>query len=1449
MQLTIENFILHQTVRKADQVANPPVGKLTDFQFPRNSHLHFLTQDGDEIGITATNPLLKNIGKAKIISEFVNDYSESSAGGYRQTTVVYKDLIRDYLRKNKGITNGLTAKSDILLNKNLLVTNYSMMDLGKTYYNNTRQWWLHFQNYWGSVFKTISEKVKGNSRTHFIFLDIPEIMPGVTQFKNFAQDPTKTQYIDKIANSDRMLVTQFWMALGEVDNSLLPKDPQVLKRLFFVFHDRTQWICFSLDQIRQYGKSKLNPRGKWTPIQLQKHFIVMLLTLQYGSIDNIHYDLEEGVDEVPEKPIDPPEEVAKTNRRKLKDDTLLNVEDDGTPVDQLKKKLADAFDTIDDDLAKEAEVDVVELKRQKKVDKLLNQLDEINANVGNSIEEGSPEVEQTILKDDEGEAVKTISKEDILIDYKPYMPKELTIEEKFDEQLKEQILRGNITPQQNTRLSKLARRYKEIPDPKTGTGSLEVAAHIDPKDLVISNKEKFTEKLNMVNDESMLQSTLINFDRKYINNIMHKDIYNTVLAIQRRGIAVQNYQIKRVTQLGDDYEVHSVKLVPIEGEPSTLTFKIPIVDDYGVFQSRGVKNRMCKQRVDIPIRKVGHDEVALTSYMSKMFVERCQFAAYSRDKWIKGKLLELAGTENGVTVSFGNAFKPEEDTPLAYSRIGRSVKRIRFREYDLNFDPSKLTQVFGEDVVKAFESTRGTQILLGKGNDTLLVLTKAGVVHECSIGGKNNKELGTLEEFIGLDTSDAPIDCADLSVVSKSIPIGVILAYYIGLGNLLKTLNVEWRTIPKNTRGVTFNKDAIVIAFADQRLVIEQYDYRAQLILAGFNRYHKYIKNYEMVEFDKRNVYNAVFSEVGLPARYMREFNILRDMWIDPITEEELKRMGEPTDFVALLMRAVEMLEKDIHPSEMERSYQRDRGYERISGMVYGEMIKAIRAYDSTPVRAKAKVTMNPEAVWMKIIGDETTAPIEESNPVHALKDVERVVYRGEGGRGSRTMNSKSRMFSKSAIGVDSEATVDNGDAGTVRFLSANPNYNSLRGTTNILDTFDQSVNSSCLNTSTLLAPAAELDDPKRRNFISIQNSRTTNSEGAQLIPTRTGYEYVMPWRVSDLYATIAREEGTVVRLTEKAIAVKYKSGQEVTVELGKRDGKWAGKIIPHNVITELKEGQKVKEGTPIAYNPMFFVQDKLSGQLAYKTGLLARIALVEDEFTNEDSSEIHSSLAGRLLTKNCEVRQIEIPFDKDILELLKVGTQVDYNTPLCILRNNLSNALDSYASTSHEALKDVSSSTPRAKHTGVITKIDAVYVGDYENMSPSLQTLVGNTDKELYKKARDLGKERVTGQMKPGSRHNGKILNPNAVMLEVTIDINQDMGVGSKLVYGHQMKSVVSGVFHEEFTTQDGVPYHGKFSYTSYIKRIVESTLVAGICNTFSVHIGQAACEIYEKD
>lgn len=1469
--MTLDKFIRNCCIRKKEHILNPPINDIKNFVLPRNSHLHYLGMDGEEIGIRADNPLLAYMDKDKKVSQFIKGYKNVEAGGFKTVTVKIDEQIRSYYRRNRAIVNGLHSKSDLLLDKNLVITNYALMEAGVEYFTNNLQWFFQHQNRWKSIRDYIQEAASKDRRNHFIIIDIPENMPSVSQLKKMAVPEPSNDVVRKMANSQRMLISDFWNWFEPGLPTCISHDLNLNNRLYYIFRFHDKWICVNPKTLLTFMKSESNPRGDYSLLQMRKNFLVMLLTPIFGAVDLIALDEEEDEEDEP-TPTPTDEDKPKLRRDTIDTSVGLHTNPNGNALDAIQDKIKEGLEKSLVEAENVDEYVVAEVKKEKKIDKFLEGLETLNVDAVDATE-NMDAPEQNILKDDTGEAiVPSIDRSEVVLDYKAYVPKDQNHEEAFKAKLNEQVLKGSISPLQKRRFEKLASRYKEIPNPVSGIGTLEQAALIDPKDLVISKDKKFVESINMVSDESMLKSTLIEFDKKYVDNIMQKDLYNAVMAVQRRGVAVQNYQVKRVKRLGEEYDIHTVKLVPLEGEPSTTSFKVPVINDYGVFQSRSIKMRSRKQRTDVPIRKISHDEVALTSDVSKFFVERSQFAAYSSERWLRGQLVAIDDPNvkirwgNASTVVEGRVFdraveqaqsgkdlttkdvNAQKRTPLLYSMMGRYVKSIEKDGYELFFNAGELDANFGKDVVKVFDSSRSTQILLGKGKNSLLILTNAGQVHECSITNTDNKELGSLFSFLGIETAKQPEDCADVIMLKKSIPLGMLLGLYLGLGNLLKTLNVDNYFVPKGTRGNVVGKGYIGIQFADGTLMANvNGNYKAQLILAGFKRYKNYIKRFSVYEFDRSNAYTAVFAEAGLPARFMREFSILRDMWVDPIAYGELVAMGEPTDFVMLLIRAAEMLEYDQHPEEMDRAYQRDRGYERISGFVYNELVKSIRVYDSTPVKERAKVSMNPEAVWMDLIGDETTAPIEESNPIHNLKEMETVVYRGAGGRTARTMNANSRKFSRNSIGVDSEATVDNGDAGTVRFLSANPNYNSVRGTVNSLEVLDESVNSSCLNTSFLLAPGLEFDDPKRRNFCQIQNSRTTNSEGARVLPVRTGYERVLPYRTSDLYATMATEEGKVVRVTDAAIVVKYKSGKEVSIELGKRDGKWAGKIIPHQVITNLKEGQKVNIGDAIAFNPMFFEIDTLGGTLAYKSGTLCRVGLVEEEFTFEDASEISAAFADQLVTRNCEERFITVRFDQEVNELVKVGQDVEYDTTLCILQSHIGGVADAYGG-SVEALRDISSLTPRAKHEGKVTDISAIYVGDVEEMSSTLQEVVNASDRKLYKKARDLGVERDTGQKRVGERFDGKTLEPNTAIIKAVIDISQDMGIGSKVVYGHQMKSVVSHVWDEVFTTQDGKPYDAKFSYTSFVKRIVKSGLLVGILNTYSVETGKQLWEIYEN-
>jgi hypothetical protein len=92
------------------------------------------------------------------------------------------------------------------------------------------------------------------------------------------------------------------------------------------------------------------------------------------------------------------------------------------------------------------------------------------------------------------------------------------------------------------------------------------------------------------------------------------------------------------------------------------------------------------------------------------------------------------------------------------------------------------------------------------------------------------------------------------------------------------------------------------------------------------------------------------------------------------------------------------------------------------------------------------------------------------------LKENEAVTYSGTGGRGSRSMVKSTRIYHKNDMGVISESTVDSSDVAINVFTSANPVFNSLRGTA---DTFEMEKHgpASLLSTSALVSPGSTKDD------------------------------------------------------------------------------------------------------------------------------------------------------------------------------------------------------------------------------------------------------------------------------------------------------------------------------------------------------------------------------------
>lgn len=478
----------------------------------------------------------------------------------------------------------------------------------------------------------------------------------------------------------------------------------------------------------------------------------------------------------------------------------------------------------------------------------------------------------------------------------------------------------------------------------------------------------------------------------------------------------------------------------------------------------------------LPIRKVAPNRVALTSYYGKIFLTRGRKNSDNYGYWLQAQVMSKALNKEDVHITnpiCDNAFDHQLKAPRSYTSISNTLKSCLVNGYTVLFDREEVLATIPKPVLKKYE--KNGQLVIGEqAGIGYLLIDKDGSVY--STNNENSvTALGSLEEFLEIDISTAPVESVTASVFGKDIPVGVILGLEIGFSKLLKLLNVTPRRVEAGKR-LNLTPNEYSIAFSDETLVFSKDNKLAALILAGFNEYAKTLKLFSVYSFDKRGVYINLLESNGIQSRFVREIDLTNKMFVDPITRDILIEMREPTNYQGLLFRACQMLLNDEHPVELDPAFMRIKGYERLSGAIYSELIQSIRAHNATLSKSNTSIQMNPYAVWRRISEDPSKLQASENNPIASLKESEAVTYGGTGGRSRLSMTKSTRGYHKNDMGTISEATVDNSDVSINIYTSADPQFTSLRGMSKRFDLDNPNV-TSLLSTSALLAPGSTHDD------------------------------------------------------------------------------------------------------------------------------------------------------------------------------------------------------------------------------------------------------------------------------------------------------------------------------------------------------------------------------------
>jgi len=1034
----------------------------------------------------------------------------------------------------------------------------------------------------------------------------------------------------------------------------------------------------------------------------------------------------------------------------------------------------------------------------------------------------SDEVLNTEIENETGTNIKTevkVIKEVPKMDIKSLNRKKINRYESIDDAIRT----GAITEVE-------AKNFRKRFDEQKKTGILD-SIKVTKDDLQIDNPKLIDS--GVVKEKDSLIDTNAALEKKYIKSVYKKDMLSSIYHLQNAGVIIKSVEFETKSDITGEWEYIKIAMQPIGGKQSTITIRIPKLQENGVVKTNGNTYYPIKQIVDKPIRKVTNKKVTLSSYSGKLSILKAKYATTDRSLQLLKLLQKAVKDENHkltILVNLPSSIVSTEIN-MSYIYFSRNIKVLLMDGVELRFDyVNRKDILIGKDILEDVE--KDGRLLIGRHNNKYITLSKDNMLYF------DDKPFKNIYDFLEIDVSKIVMEFSSIQIFKQLVPSVLILSYQLGLTNLLHVLNVDYSQHELKERLIPEPND-IVVKFLNNQFWFKNLNALQMMIIGGFQNIEKFTKNVNSVTLDNKGT--NILMLMGLEVKHIQEISTMETLFLDPITISVLEEMKEPTNIPALFIRASELLTTDYYSHTNDMTQMRIRGHERIPGLIYKHLNKAVKAQRVRAINGKSAVEIGMYDVWAEFANDSTLMLQEDLNPISTLKQRHEVTYTGFGGRNIDTMTAPTREFHKSQIGIVSEASKDSSKVGATIYLVASPMFKSLRGG-KVTKKYNEETTADKFSISALIAAYGLGDDPKRLNFVSIQDQHVQGSMLYDILPTRTGFEAVIPQRLPEDYCLISKEDGVVLKVDKSNITIKYKNGDISNYTLRSWTSKEENnKTYEHKILTDLKEGQKIKEGDAIYWDALFFHRDMLNpSSIALKMGMLLNTGYFETYSTYEDSYELTKSGKEKLPTENVEIEDIRVDVDLELVQYLNVGDSVDISGNLITLSNSKEITNEHIS-----LLQDLSKSTLISSTEGEIIDIRVRYFCELEDMSKTVRKFVENLNKDLAIKT---GNPNITGQVDNTYSSKGLPIEPGTMIVSYYIRTKYPTSFGNKVRFGKQLKTTLGEVSNKDVSL-DGIPIDAYFGTTGDSARIVTSSTKTGLMNTHQYFLTKKFLEIFDTE
>lgn len=966
-----KTFYKRLGIYKLTQMVTPPLIDASTFSFPVESLLYYFTVSDSLATVTKAIPVLANTDR--ILVKTVFDYNDNNILGNsvrRDTSKTVNEILKELMKADKTIKFlRPDAKEINLTNKTLMVVNYGAINYGHKYGTHVLN---RYYKWYNAYEKMVSQLINSNYQTNrhrFVTLAMPATLPPISKLNDIYSKKIVSAYLDDLPTYEYFNLIDLWRYLTPElkSTSLLSKIPN--SELANVN------LLLTLDKkvvvIRLYELASL-VKDYNLDTKMQKQEASTVRKLLYLLVNDL------------------------INGNALPADNITDKEEDNTHIVTLTNNVVPTAvaDPKDTNLpAKEVKVINIDNMISDKVATNSNAI--LMPDIGDE-EDTSPALSSDEVRDITTSIKKYATKQDItneVINPEDKIMEDAQALHKYgiisknemstiDSKIKEQLTAKSPYPSDHTPLVEMLDMSKDVTD--------------------VSEEESAITDNPVIFDKRSNRDTIGAINTKYLKQQYKKDIVRTIYALQKGGVLIDNYQIDVKEDILGGMETHNISVKVFNGRTSTIPLHLPKIDDKtGHMKMAGNTYLMRKQRADIPIRKISSTEVALSSNYGKMFISKATVKRDDIGYWLRNKIIakyeEMKDLKDLVLIGVENK---DVKMPQQYAYLSRYLKSFTYKKISYDFEHERRNTLIPGITKDQIKKMEGSDYILVGNSDGLPVVMKL----DNSLYIYRDNRYTQIEDLftqLNIDVSDGPIEFMSIRIYRQSVPAVILLSYYLGLDELLNVLKVHYQKVD-GKKQPTLDKNHYAVKFNDTYLVVEKDHGDADIIISGLLANKNIIKTIDYENFNSRERFDIVFNKLGLSGYiYKTEIKMLENMFVDPMTETILLKMKEPRTFKGLLLRAAEMLVDDSYTQPNDVKEMSFKGYERIAGMMYKQLVLELKEHENRSFFSKSKLQINPYSVIDAINEDSTTVLVDDINPIATLKQTEDVTYLGAGGLNS----------------------------------------------------------------------------------------------------------------------------------------------------------------------------------------------------------------------------------------------------------------------------------------------------------------------------------------------------------------------------------------------------------------------------------------------------------------